>query len=666
MSKCSNSVSPVGGVPLFSSAATIPELIRQRANRTPTRPAFGFVADSDADAQEIDYATLYRSCTSVAAQLQDHGLSGERVLLVARSNRNFVVGFLACLMAGAVAVPAPCPRRDQLSERLQLLAEDSGALALLADSDEVVCFKPTSPSRPFAVLDLRLAPECVDAAWRPIHVDPESLALLQYTSGSTGSPKGVMVSHGNLMANSAALRGGLQFTHDSVQLVALPLFHDMGLIVGVVQPIFSGFTGFLMSPQMFAASPLRWLRQMSRLGVTHAGGPNFLFELAVESIEDEDLHDLDLSRWEVAYCGAEPVRASTMRRFSDKFGAVGFRHSAFMPAYGMAEATLYAASHLHHTEPSTISMNDGVTVRTLVACGAPPPHHRLLIVDPSTCLPCADGTQGEIWLSGPSVAQGYWNKPEATLATFGARLADSGDGPYLRTGDLGIVQDGAVYVSSRLKDLVIVRGRNFAPQDLEAVAEAAHPALRPSACAAFSLHEADADDRVVVVIELKRTAMRQSSAWPDAKQAIRRAILEAFEIRIDDVVLVRTASIPKTSSGKLQRSACAHAYRAGTLVVLEAPPGGVKAPSALHVPVIDIGWLQSELSSVIKRPVAEIDPHASFLDLNIDSLAAVIFSSRLAAKLRVEVDPPGLFSCGSLHEVRNWLGQICEPSIHRA
>ncbi len=623
-------------------------ILQQRANNTPDALAFAFIQNSSGDEVRLSYRQLFLHAVKLAERLQAHQLQNCRILLVLRSHPLFVIAFLGCLLAGATAVPAPLPRREQLLKRLNDLAQDSGALAVIGDTDDVVRSCSGGTHAAMLGIDLRgidLEGVVDDGAqrWRAPLLTPDSLALLQYTSGSTGSPKGVMVSHGNLMANAAALQTGLGFTEKTSQFVALPLFHDMGLILGVLEPIFTGSPAYLMSPSLFAFAPQLWLQTISKYRIAISGGPNFMYDLAIESIQAEHLENLDLSCWRVAFCGAEPIKVSTFRAFAQKFAGAGFPPEAFYPCYGMAEITLFATGHERGTpHPVAERRYDNVT-RFVTGCGKVEPGHELIIVDPESRCRVVDGTDGEIWLAGPSVAQGYWQKPQATESTFNAWTADTCQGPFLRTGDLGFMQAGELYVTGRLKDLIIIRGRNYAPHDLEQVAEASHAALRPSCSAAFNTLDAEGNDCLVIALELRRNAMRRHETWDDIRNAVRRSILETFQLKLDAVVLLKTASMPKTSSGKLQRSGCASAWRAGTLSVMNNPVS--------QRLVEDVLWLQEKLAKLLKCSVEQIVPTTNFLDLEVDSLLAVRFAGEIADALNIELDPTHVYDCGNLNNV---------------
>jgi 1-acyl-sn-glycerol-3-phosphate acyltransferase len=501
--------------------------------------------------------------------------------------------------------------------------------------------------------------------WREPAVSGNTLAFLQYTSGSTAAPKGVMVSHSNLLHNSAYIKEACDLTADSVAVTWLPPFHDMGLIDGIIQPLYTGFPCFLMPPQAFLQRPVRWLQAISRYRAIHSGGPNFAYELCIRKITPEQCTTLDLSSWCSAYNGAEPIRKGTLERFAEAFGAYGFRLRFFYPCYGLAEATLMVSGGLLKDEPvfctvqaAALEQNQSVEapkqqqhVRTLVGCGRAIPDTEILIVRPELLTQCSPGEVGEIWVSGPSVAQGYWNRPEETEQTFWAYLADTGEGPFLRTGDLGFLKDGELFVTGRLKDLIIVGGRNHYPQDIELTVEQSHPALRSSGCAAFSVDVAD-EECLVVVAEVERHYQPGRSRQdgepsfnpkgclpPNVEgivRAIRRAVVEEHDVRVHTVLLLKAGSIPKTSSGKIQRHACRAGFLAGTLTGWR-DKGGLRVKSQT-VEAIE-AWLISKLSELLEIEPHEINVREPLASYGLDSMGMVSLSGELGDWLGQRLSP---------------------------
>jgi len=560
--------------------ASLAALLRMRADRQPDRHAYTFLLDGVRDEASLTYAELDRRASAVAAELGALSSPGDRALLLYPPGLDYLVGLFGCLYGAVVAVPAypPQPSVDRTFSRLA---------AIVRDARPTVVLTTTAISSAAAGL-ADLMPEFRSVRWLatdrldPLHERPDSrpvtretVALLQYTSGSTAAPKGVVLSHGNLLDNSALIYDLFGHSADSHGMVWLPPYHDMGLIGGILQPLYSGFPVTLMSPLDFLHDPIRWLQAMSRLHATTSGGPNFAYDLCVRKTTPDERAGLDLSGWRVAFNGAEPIRPHTMDAFADAFADVGFRREAFQPCYGLAEATLivsggrsFSASSTRAVDSAALERHEATphsadsTARHLVGCGGVEHgEHRVEIVDPATRRVCPPRRVGEIWFRGPSVAQGYWGKETESERTFRAFVADTGEGPFLRTGDLGFVDDGQLIVTGRIKDLVIIRGRNYYPQDIELAAERSHPAIRRGCSAAFTVD--DDVQRLVIACEL---AAYDDGVDTDAIiNDVVAAVSDELGVQPQVVVLLDRGSIPKTSSGKVQRRLCATLFVAGEL-----------------------------------------------------------------------------------------------------
>ncbi|HYG65657.1 MAG TPA: fatty acyl-AMP ligase, partial [Thermoanaerobaculia bacterium] len=576
-------------------AASFVELLRARAADRPVAPLYTFLAGGEEEAGTLGAAGLDLRARGLAATLQQSGAAGERALLLFPPGLDFITAFFGCLYAGAVAVPAYPPRAERIDPRLEEIVRDcrprfvlttAAILARLRSRGAGTDLGGLQDARWIAIDEAGTTGDSDAAEWQEPELGPESLAFLQYTSGSISAPKGVMVTHGNLLHNEGLIRRAFRQTESSVVVGWLPLYHDMGLIGNVLQPLYSGGQAVLMSPWAFLQSPARWLRAISRYRATTSGGPDFAYDLCTRRVRPEQRTGLDLSSWEVAFNGAEPVRAETLERFAAAFAPYGFRRDAFQPCYGLAEATLLVSAGATGGGggPVVLPVNplalergvavesDGPAGRRLVGCGRPGEEVR--VVNPETAVPLGDGAVGEIWVAGPSVAAGYWERPGASAETFGARLAGEEGPPFLRTGDLGFLAVGELYVTGRIKDLIIVRGRNLYPQDIERTAEGAHRALRPGGGAAFSV-EVDGEERLVVAAEVER---RSESEAPRAAAAVRRAVVEEHEVQVHEVVLLAAGTLPRTSSGKVRRGACRAAYLAGgglEVVGRSAPAGSL-------------------------------------------------------------------------------------------
>lgn len=570
-------------------AAHLIGVLRRHAEDRPRQPACVHLLDGQADEARLTFAQLDGRARAIAARLQERGCAGQNVLLVFPPGVDFIAAFFGCLYAGCVAVPTYPPHRHRMFERFQAVAADSQARIALSNSSGPVPFQTlrnakedgraagASPSQ-LSWIATDEIPDALAKHWQEPTIRPDALALLQYTSGSTSQPKGVMLSHANLMANIRAIQQAFDIQDRDRSAFWLPMYHDMGLVGGVLVPVFTGVTNVFISPAAFLQSPITWLAAISKYRVTISGGPNFAYDLCARKITDEQRATLDLSFWSLAFVGAEPIDPGTLERFAAAFAPCGFQSSAFYPCYGLAEATLMVSGprrgsgttvEAFHDTALTESRvepvpGDAPRARRLVACGSPVEGLRVAIVDPQCREEVAPARVGEIWVAGPSVGQGYWGKPEQTLRSCGARLSGSGDGPFLRTGDLGFLQEGQLYVTGRLDDLIIVRGMNRYPQDIEAIARSSHPLLEPGYGAAFIADDHDRQ-RLVLVHEVAR---KGQDDFRPVLDALRCAVLEECGLALDAVVLVRSGTIPRTSSGKIQRHACRAAFRDGELHVL--------------------------------------------------------------------------------------------------
>ena len=549
-------------------------MLRHRASAQPDEPAYTFLRDGETEASAFTWAALDRASRTVAAWLQARLSPGDRALLLYPPGLEFIAAFFGCLYAGVLAVPALPPQGGRARrglDRLASIAADAEPRCTLTSSElELQLARESRNGLPGAielgtpwVATDRLPGDLADD-WRPLGCDRSTLAFLQYTSGSTARPKGVMVSHGNLLHNLAMAFHLGEGGPESVSVSWLPVTHDMGLIEGVLQPAFSGCPAYLMSPGAFLQRPVRWLRAISTYGATRSGAPNFAYDLAVSRVGETDRASLDLSRWRAAYNGAEPVRHDTMEAFADAFAPAGFKASAFRPCYGLAESTLLVSSGRWDRQRAPRPGLDGHRADpAAVSCGAVAFGTRVRIVDPSTLRVCADGEIGEIQVSGASVAQGYWNRPHETAGTFGSGPDASGE-RWLRTGDLGYRRDGELHVTGRMKDLLIVRGAKHFPQDLERTVERRHRAVRAGAVVAVAVANGVRGDRVALVAEVDRRQFEPSDADQLIAQ-LRQAIADEHGIQLHGIALVPPGTVPVTTSGKLQRFLCRDAWMNGTL-----------------------------------------------------------------------------------------------------
>jgi 8-amino-7-oxononanoate synthase len=642
--------------------------LRRHADERPRQTAFVHLLNDQADHTSLTFAQLDRRARAIAARLQEMGLAGQCVLLVYPPGLDFVTAFLGCLYAGCVAVPTSPPHRHRMFERFQAVAADAGARIALSNASGAARFQAlmeagisgqAATSSKLSVLATDEIPDALADRWQEPAIAPDTLAMLQYTSGSTSRPKGVMVSHGNLMANIRAIHQAFGIQDEDSSVFWLPMYHDMGLVGGVLVPVFAGATIVSISPAAFLKSPITWLAAISKYRATVSGGPNFAYDLCVRKITDEQRATLDLSSWALAFVGAEPIDLRTLERFAAAFAPCGFKPSAYYPCYGLAEATLMVsgpgrgsgatvgtfrdtALTENRVEPV---QSDAPQARRLVACGSPVGGLRVVIVDPQTRTEGAPGRVGEIWIAGASVGQGYWHKPGQTRRSFDARLSDTGGGPFLRTGDLGFMRDGQLYVTGRLDDLIIVRGLNRYPQDIEATARGSHPLLESGYGAAF-LADDHGRQRLVLVQE---AASNEEKDWTPALDAIHRAVLEEHDLALDAIVLVRNGSIPRTSSGKIQRHACRAAFLAGELKALAEhcglpvdnsgpgaairPGGGDPGSSTSHPASrswqVALDAVRQHARALAGAALPELTPDTPLAALGLDSLQRLSLAANL-------------------------------------
>src|SRR6266436_3572948 len=482
---------------LSGQSVTLVDLLEWRARFQPERVAYTFLVDGETERISLSWGELHRKAQLVGQRLASIGAAGKPVVLLYPSDLEYVSAFFGCLNAGAVAVPAYPPRLNRTLHRLQAIVADSQATLALSVSSireriEPLCnqFPNLKHLKWLTTDDLE---GDVQDEWRNPFLTGDTPAFLQYTSGSTSQPKGVMVSHGNLLHNQQMIQRAFEQTESSIIVGWLPLYHDMGLIGNVLQTLFVGARCVLMSPAAFLQSPFRWLQAISCFRATTSGGPNFAYDLCVRKVSEDQRRQLDLSSWKVAFNGAEPIQPATLERFAKAFAPCGFKPESFHPCYGLAEATLFVSGKKHPGHPGVESFDSselvknravntagkGAADRLLVSCGIPFGEQKLVIVNPESLTECSPDEVGEVWAAGQSVAAGYWNQPEATAHTFHAHLAGDDEQTFLRTGDLGFLHDGELYVTGRLKDLIIIRGLNHYPQDIEQTAEQSHPSLRP-------------------------------------------------------------------------------------------------------------------------------------------------------------------------------------------
>lgn len=672
--------------------STVIDLLSIRAAQQPEEVAYRFLEDGETDSSEITYRALQKRAQAIAAELQAVVSPGDRVLLLYQAGLSYVAAFLGCLYAGVVAVPAYPPRNNHSLLRLQTIVADAQATATLTTSGVLANIsRQIKQSSDLQQLKWLASDETTDElaqTWREPDVQGSTLAFLQYTSGSTGKPKGVMVSHSNLLHNLGLIQQAMGHSEDTIFVSWLPLFHDMGLIGKMLESLYVGSSCILMPPVSFLQKPFRWLNAISTYRATASGAPNFAYDLCVRKITDEQRATLDLSSWQVAFNGAEPVRAQTLEAFATTFESCGFRRSALYPCYGMAETTLMvsggAKGHLpvfQSVQANALQQNrvqfadndkadDQTDAQVVVGCGKAVFDLEVVIANPDTLTRCEPNEVGEIWVKGDSIAQGYWQKAEATQQTFHAYLQDLQEGPFLRTGDLGFLHEAELFVTGRLKDLIIVGGRNHYPQDIELTVFQSHPALRPDGGATFSV-DVNNSEKLVVVQEVERSHIRKLNL-AEVVGAIRLAIAEHHDLNAHAIVLIKTSSLPKTSSGKVQRRACRSRFLSGELAIVGEwqtptldelslgngthPPVGTNSLYAAPVSAASIeSWLAARLAQHLGLPSHEIDRYHPFSYYGLGSIDAVDLIGELETWMNLSLSPTLPWEYPSIHTLTEYL-----------
>lgn len=573
---------------LSNKLATLVDLLQSAAQDLADEVCFIFLADGEQEEIKLTFGELDRQARSIGAWLQDRNSVGERALLLFPPGLDYIAAYFGCLYAGVIAVPAYPPRINRPVPRIQGIVADSQAKFALTTKDIYENmerrFDHTPDLQMLTWLNTQVLPTGLESSWKRPNIHPQSLAFLQYTSGSTSQPKGVMVSHANLLSNLEQIRVGFrvdEYLNNCENAISwLPSYHDMGLIGGILEVLYVRARVILISPLAFLQRPIRWLQAISRYRATVTGGPNFAYDICVEKIKPEQFETLDLSSWKVAFSGAEPIRPDTLERFTKTFAPCGFNPKAFYPCYGLAEATLFVSGEDGPGKLNMLTVQRGALENgyveivpdgrpdgiVLVSCGRSILDEQIIIAYPEQLTRCPDGVVGEIWISGLNVAQGYWHRPEETQRTFHAYLVDTEEGPYLRTGDLGFIKDGQLFVTGRLKDLIIIRGSNHYPQDIELTVEKSHPSCQTGGGAAFTV-VIDNHEELVVVQEVTRQA--RNNPLDDVFLAIRSAISEYHDLQVYAISLIRPMTIPKTSSGKIQRHAARAAFLHGELEIVD-------------------------------------------------------------------------------------------------
>ncbi|MEM8829530.1 MAG: fatty acyl-AMP ligase [Cyanobacteria bacterium P01_G01_bin.19] len=582
-------------------AATLVNILQNRAREQPNFPIYNFLVDGEKESVSLTYSELERKAKAIAAYLQSVASPQDRVLLLFPAGLDYIVAFFGCLYAGVIAIPAYPPRPNRSLSRIQNILQNAQTDLALTNSETFAGLERQLENTPelkklrWITVDTIYSYQSKN--WQEPELSEESIAFLQYTSGSTAEPKGVKIAYQNLLHNLEAIHRCFGHSPQSKGVIWLPPYHDMGLIGGILQPLYGGFPVTLMSPLIFLQNPLRWLRAISHNQATTSGGPNFAYDLCVRKFKSEQLTDLDLSSWQVAFNGAEPINQQTMEQFTKTFAPYGFDPAAFYPCYGMAEATLIISGGSETNsvvtktvkgkalEQNKIVPSDSADdyPHTLVSCGKSLVDQKIAIAHPETLASCKPGEVGEIWVSGASIAKGYWRQPQVTQETFNAYLTDTNEGPFLRTGDLGFIDRGELFFTGRLKDMIVIKGRNHYPQDIEKTVEQTNSWIRPSCVASFSV-EVQGEEKLIVLAEVERrywSSNRSNNksngnsdsniiSVKDLMQSIKRDISKNHDLQVYTTLLLKPGSLPKTSSGKIQRHACRTDFLANSLQGLPA------------------------------------------------------------------------------------------------
>jgi amino acid adenylation domain-containing protein len=635
------------------SCSTIVELLRWRSEHTPNQIAYTFLRDGEKEEIDLTYGELDQKASAIASYLTEMMASEKCALLIYPPGLDYIAAFFGCLYANVVAVPIYPPHLNRSLLRLHTIVNDSQAAMALTTSGILTSIQSQlTKSTPLGDLfwiatDQPGIGQLSD--WSPSDIQADNLAFLQYTSGSTATPRGVMLSHSNLLHNLELVHRFFKTTPESRGVIWLPPYHDMGLIGGILQPLYVGFPVTLLSPVAFLQRPYRWLQAISHYHATCSGGPNFAYDLCVQTITPEERNTLDLSNWKVAFNGAEPIRAETLERFATAFADTGFKREAFYPCYGLAEATLIVTGGEVDEHPLVRAFNRHALERNhaveadveqpdalrFVSSGKIFADQKLVIVDPTAKSLCPPGQVGEIWISSASIARGYWNRPDETESTFHGVLSDTDEGTFLRTGDLGFVEKGELFVTGRSKDMIIIRGRNHYPQDIETTVESCHPALRPGCGAAFSI-DLDGSEQLVIVHEIDRN-FRHTDIEPIVA-AMRQVVAQQHELQVYAIALIRQGRLPKTTSGKIQRHECKNQFLNGQLALIGQstlePTDTFTNTSVFDRDTLLMSTTEEQLTVVKAYLLAEtarflgvapayINQEQSFWSLGLDSLKAI-------------------------------------------
>ena len=670
---------------------TLIDLLNYRTLDQPEQKTYTFLQDGETETDSLTYQILEQQAKAIAANLQSLDAKGERVLLLYPPGLEFMAGFFGCLYGGAIAIPAYPPRPDQSLSRLEGIVADAQAKLILTTKPLLPYLKgrfaQNSILAKIQLLDANnIITQNLESHWQEPNINGDTLAFLQYTSGSTGKPKGVMITHKNVLHNLAMGHEQSEITPESLTVTWLPFGHNTGLVVGVLQPLYGNFPVKIMSPLDFLQKPFRWLMAISRYKATQSLAPNFAYDLVCFQTTPEERAMLDLSNWELAVSGAEPIRAETFERFIKTFQPYGFRPEALTAGYGMAES-VFGISLALRTEPPVIlnvdkaeftknrvlvALDENDSTQKIVSCGRAGSEEKILIVNPETLTECANSQVGEIWVSSLSITQGYWNKPQATAETFHNYLKDTQEGPFLRTGDLGFLLNDKLFVTGRLKDLIIIRGSNHYPQDIELTVDRSHQALRPSCGAAFSV-EVESEERLVIVQEVQESYLNELDV-DKVVNAIRQAVSQQHQLQVYGILLLKTGTIPKTSSNKIQRHACKVGFMEESLDVvgssiyqefdlLTKEKEAFLDRKTLLATTLEkrqellVSHLQILISNILQVNQSQLDWEQPLTSMGLDSLTVVELSDLLQDSLGTSFPATLIFEYSTVEALANYLAK---------
>ncbi len=638
--------------PVIRESESLVEIISKRADLQPEHVVYRYLGDGVNETERFTFKEIDRVARSVAQELAKKLVPGDRVVLLFPQGLQYIAALYGCFYGGFIAIPAYPPRRNRKTDRLNAIIEDSGASACIATRDVFSTVERNfSDNELLSGMDWFVY-EDICGLENPKALNrfpkPDEVAFIQYTSGSTGNPKGVMITHENIIYNSEFIHRSFGFDATTVGMNWLPVFHDMGLIGGIFQAAFLGLLNVGMPPVAFLKNPLNWLKAIDKYKATTGGGPNFSYDYCIQKIKPEEVVGLDLSTIKNFYCGGEPVRRKTFEAFPKAFSGAGVRTNQMFAVYGMAETTLIVTGGDPASEPEFVRVNQEALSKNRVVFVTPDEkgidlvsnghvwmETEIVIVNPDTFSEADENSIGEVWIKGPTVAKGYWNKPEETKRTFSA-YTKSGSGPWLRSGDLGFIFEGNLYITGRLKDMIIIRGVNYYPNDIEYSVQQSHEAFKDNAGAAFSI-QVDGVERLVLVQELERNYLR--NADHDALMAhIRKVIADEHELEVFAVALIRTGSIPLTSSGKIQRRQTRYEYLTGKLNITalwqkeEQETVEVKVSTAEPTEENIKEWLIKWVMKNQHFKREEIDFDTPITSYGIDSLAAVTLEQEISTQ----------------------------------